>query len=40
MLGSFIKSIFKIFSFPETIKPAAAFKATDFENSLVDHIYL
>ena len=30
MLKAFLKS----FSFPETINPAAAFKATDFENSL------
>jgi hypothetical protein len=34
MFSSFLKAFLKLFSFPETINPAAAFKATDCENSL------
>jgi len=34
------KAVLKLFSFPETISPAATFKATDFENSLLIPLYI
>ena len=36
----FLKAFLKLFSFPATINPAAAFKATDCENSLEVPLYM
>ena len=40
MFCSFVKSILKLYSLPETINPAATFKATDCENSFDFPLYI